>query len=182
MSKVVVLLDMSVDGIAGDPSWTRPFVDDGYVKYRHGQLMSSRALLLGRITYEQLCRGCLARNESDAFTARMQRIPKYIVSRTLRQVGGNSVLLDGDITEQITKLRSEPGQDLFVYGSITLVDHLTTHDLVDELKLVIHPIVRGGAGRRVFPTDTPATTWRLAGTHTFDSGTVILDYRPARRS
>ncbi|MBF6337622.1 dihydrofolate reductase family protein [Nocardia abscessus] len=178
MSKVVVLLNMSVDGLAGDQSWTRGFTDDGYVKFRHGQLMESRALLLGRITYEQLCRGSLARNESDTFTARVRRLPKYVASRTLRQVGDNSVLLDGDITAQIGKLRSEPGQDLLVYGSITLVEHLTTHNLVDELKLVIHPIVLG-AGRRLFPTGTPTSAWRLAGTHTFDSGTVVLDYRPA---
>lgn len=154
------------------------FTDRDYLKYRRGQLMDSRALLLGRITYELLCQGRLAGGESDAFAAGVRRIPKYIASRTLQRVSGNAVLLDGDTTEQVAKLRSEPGPDLLVFGSATLVDHLTAHHLVDELKLVIHPIVVG-TGRRLFAMDASRTTWRLAGTQTFDSGTVVLDYRPA---
>ncbi|WP_200950538.1 hypothetical protein [Nocardia sp. Root136] len=126
VSKVVVPADMSVDGIAGDPSWTRRFTDRDYLKYRRGQLMDSRALLLGRITYELLCRGQFASGESDAFAAGLRRIPKYIAPKTLQRVSGNAVLLDGDTTEHASR-----------------------------------------------------TTWRLAGTQNFDSGTVVLDYRPA---
>ncbi|MFC9994328.1 dihydrofolate reductase family protein [Nocardia sp. NPDC127526] len=178
MSRIVVLMDMSVDGVVENPSWTAPFWNDDHARYQLGHLMASRALLLGRVTYQALPRMWHARNESEAFTNRLDRIPKYVVSRTLDRPGWNTIALDGEFTAQITKLKSEPGQDLLAYGGITLVNQLIAHNLVDELHLCIHPAVVG-SGRRLFHTGISPTTWHLSTTQTFGSGAVVLAYRPA---
>lgn len=178
MSKVVVVMYMSMDGVVEGPAWTGPFWNDEHAKYQHGQLLASRALLLGRVTYQEMAAAWPTRDESDGFTARMNSIPKYVASTTLERAEWNSVLIEGDTLEQVAKLKSEPGQDLLVYGSITLVDHLIAQDLVDELKLFVHPVVVG-AGRRLFSHGSAGKTWTLAGTAAFSSGAVVLDYRPA---
>ncbi|WP_067532840.1 dihydrofolate reductase family protein [Nocardia crassostreae] len=178
MSRVVVAMDMSVDGVVENPSWTAPFWNDDHARYQHGHLMESRALLLGRVTYQQLPRMWPARNVSDAFLARLDKIPKYVVSRTLDRPGWNTIVLDGDLTAQITKIKSEPGPDLLTYGGITLVNHLIAHNLVDELRLCIHPAVVG-TGRRLFHAGVTPTIWRLSATQTFSSGAVVLAYRPS---
>lgn len=179
MSKVVVVVYVSMDGVVEGPAWTGPFWNDEHAKYQHGQLLASRALLMGRVTYEEMASSWPTRDESDGFTARMNSIPKYVATTTLERAEWNAVLIEGDLTEQVAKLKSEPGQDLLVYGSITLVDHLIAHDLVDELKLFVHPVVVG-TGRHLFAAGAAGRTWTLAGTAAFSSGAIVLDYRPAR--
>ncbi|WP_423835066.1 dihydrofolate reductase family protein [Streptomyces manipurensis] len=179
MSKVVVVMYVSMDGVVEGPSWTSSFWNAEHAKYQHGQLIASRALLLGRVTYEEFVASWPMRDESDAFTARMNRIPKYVATTTLDKAEWNTVILEGDVVEQVALLKSEPGEDLLVYGSVTLVDHLVANGLVDELKLFVHPVVVG-TGRRLFCDGAVGTTWTLAGTAAFSSGAVVLDYRPAK--
>ncbi|MFE0646970.1 dihydrofolate reductase family protein [Streptomyces sp. NPDC059534] len=179
MSKVVVVMYMSLDGVVERPSWTGPFWNDEHAKYQYGQLLSSRALLMGRVTYEEMAKAWPSRDETDGFTARMNSIPKYVATTTLDTAEWNAVLLQGDLTEQVARLKAEPGEDLLVYGSATLVDHLVAHDLVDELKLFVHPVVVG-AGRRLFSDGAVGRTWTLAGTAAFSSGAIVLDYRPTK--
>lgn len=181
MSKVVVVMYVSLDGVVEKPAWTGPFWNDEHAKYQHGQLLASRALLMGRVTYEEMASSWPARDESDPFTARMNSIPKYVATTTLDKAEWNAVLIEDDVVEQVAKLKSEPGHDLLVYGSVTLVDHLIAHDLVDELKLFLHPVVVG-AGRRLFSDGAVGRTWTLAGTAALSSGAIVLDYRPVRSS
>lgn len=178
MSKIVVVMYVSMDGVVEDPAWTGPFWNDEHAKAQHGQLVESRALLLGRVTYEEMAASWPTRDESDPFTARMNSIPKYVASASLDSVGWNAALIRGDIAEQVAALRHEPGQDLLVYGSATLVDHLIANDLVDELRLFVHPVVIG-SGRRLFTAQTAGKTWTLAGNAAMSSGAIVLHYRPA---
>ncbi|WP_067709992.1 dihydrofolate reductase family protein [Nocardia yamanashiensis] len=178
MSKVVVVMYMSMDGVVENPAWTGPFWNDEHAKYQHGQLVESRALLLGRRTYEEFAATWPHRDESDAFTARMNRIPKYVVSRTLEAPAWNSIVVDDAFADRIAELKAEPGRDLLVYGSVDLVGYLIEQALVDELKLFIHPVVLG-SGRRLFDDGAVPSAWTLAGTQSFSSGAAVLDFRPA---
>ncbi|MCF2530349.1 dihydrofolate reductase family protein [Yinghuangia soli] len=178
MSKIVAVMYTAMDGVVEDPMWTGPFWNDEHAKYQNGQLRASRALLLGRATYEDFAASWAPRDESDEFTARMNRIPKYVASTTLQSTTWNASVLDGDAVEQIAKLKTEPGGDLLVYGSVSLVDTLIEYDLLDELKLFLHPVTVG-TGKRLFAEGRAKRTWTLAGTQTFSSGAIVLDYRPA---
>ncbi|MFC9295403.1 dihydrofolate reductase family protein [Streptomyces sp. NPDC057011] len=179
MSKVVVVMYITMDGVVEDPAWTGPFWNDEHAKYQNGQLRASRALLLGRATYESFAEAWAPRDESDEFTARMNSIPKYVATTTLRTAAWNAAVIDGDVIEQVAKLKAEPGADLLVYGSVTLVNKLIEHDLVDELKLFLHPVTLG-TGKRLFADGLTPKTWTLAGAQSFSSGALVLDYRPAQ--
>ncbi|MFF0448776.1 dihydrofolate reductase family protein [Streptomyces sp. NPDC004609] len=174
MSKVVALVHTSMDGVMARPAWTTPIRNDEHAKYRHGQLLSSRALLLGRHTYDGLSKAWPTMEDGEI----MNSIPKYVASTTLRHAEWNASVIKGDVAEEVAKLKGEPGQDLLVYGSGTLVTYLIRHDLVDELKLFVQPVVVG-SGKRLFPDGVDTTTWTLAGIAAFSTGTVVLDYRPA---
>lgn len=178
MSKVVVVTYITMDGVVEDPAWTGPFWNDEHAKYQNGQLRASRALLLGRATYESFAEAWAPRDESDEFTARMNSIPKYVATTTLQTATWNAAIIDGDVIEQVAKLKAEPGADLLVYGSVTLVNKLIEHDMVDELKLFLHPVTLG-SGKRLFADGLTPKTWTLAGTQSFSSGALVLDYRPA---
>ncbi|MFI6316374.1 dihydrofolate reductase family protein [Nonomuraea sp. NPDC050556] len=172
MSKIVAVVRTSIDGVVEEFT---PFWDEEEDKFQRGQLFASRALLLGRRTYDAMSKVWRA-HEGD-FAARMNAIPKYVASTTLSGAGWSSAVLRGDVADRVAGLRREPGRDLLVYGSATLVNHLIGHGLLDELRLLVNPVV-AGAGRRLFPEGVPVTTWALAGTTVFSSGSVVLDYRP----
>ncbi|KUJ69618.1 pyrimidine reductase [Streptomyces albus subsp. albus] len=177
MSKLIAVEYMSMDGVIKEPAWTTPLWNDEHAKFQSGQLHASRALLLGRHTYEGMSKAWLAMRFRDEFTLRMNGIPKYVASTTLDRPEWNAAVLKGDVAQHVARLKGEPGRDLLVYGSGTLVNYLIQHNLVDELKLLVHPVVAGG-GRRLFHENTGATAWTLAGTSVFSSGDVVLDYRP----
>lgn len=176
MSKVVAVIYTSMDGVMEEPAWTAPFWTDDHSKFQGGQLAASRALLLGRKTYDGMSMAWPAMEEEGA--ERMNSIPKFIASTTLDTVEWNSVLIKGDVAEEVAKLKSEPGGDLLVYGSGDLTGYLIEHDLVDELKLFVHPVTLG-TGKRLFRDGATGKTWTLAGSYVFDSGAIVLDYRPA---
>ncbi|MCF2530364.1 dihydrofolate reductase family protein [Yinghuangia soli] len=176
MSKVVVMLHVSADGVVGAPAWPRPSADDEHAQFQLGLLFASRALLLGRVTYQEMAAAWPQRDPHDAFTDRVARIPKFVVSGVLEEASWNAVLIRDDVTERVAKLKREPGLDLLVYGSLTLVDHLFAHGLVDVLRLCVHPHT-AGPGRRMLASVTRPQTWTVAGAAAFGSGAVVLDYR-----
>ncbi|MFE2325584.1 dihydrofolate reductase family protein [Streptomyces sp. NPDC059385] len=178
VSKLVAVIYLSMDGVVEEPSWTAPFWNDDHGKFQAGQLARSRALVLGRKTFEGMSKVWPTLGDADEGAARLVNMPKYVASTTLENPQWNAAVLKGDVVEEVARLKSEPGRDLLIYGSGRLVNHLLGHGLVDELKLFLHPVVVGG-GRRLFPDHGGSTTWTLAGTTTFESGAVVLDYRPA---
>ncbi|WP_030679692.1 dihydrofolate reductase family protein [Streptomyces sp. NRRL B-1347] len=180
MSEVVVLMHVSLDGAVTDPPWARPSRYGGHEKYQLGQVAASRALLLGRVTFQEMAAAWPWRDAKEEYTRLVDAMPKYVVSTSLEHVPWSGVLIPGQMAEHIAKLRAEPGQDLLVLGGAELVGHLLRLGLVDVLKLCVHPETVG-AGRRLFPESGVPGTWTLTGTSVFASGAVVLEYRaPAR--
>jgi dihydrofolate reductase len=113
------------------------------------------------------------------FAVRMNTLPKHVATTTLRELEWNASPIEGDVAAAVTKLKQEPGQDILIYGSGELVRTLTEHNLIDEYRLMVHPVVLGG-GKRLFEGVHDAPGLKLADTVTFSSGVVGLVYEPAR--
>lgn len=180
MSEVVVLMHVLLDGVVANPSWARPFRYDEHEKYQLGQIAASRALLLGRVTFQEMAAAWPLRDAAEEYTRLVDAAPKYVVSTTLDHVPWNGVLIPGEVAEHVAKLRREPGQDLLVLGGAELVGQLVRLGLVDVLKLCVHSET-AGTGRHLFPQGGPPSTWTLTGTSMFPSGAVALEYRAPKR-
>ena len=138
--------------------------------------MASDVFLLGRETYELFKE--FWSDESD-YAARMNSIPKLVASTTLRgPLEWNASLIEGDVAEEVAKLKQQPGRDILMYGSPTLMRTLAKHDLIDEYLVWVHPVVLG-SGKRLFSEGFEKTTLKLVDTEPLSSGVVILTYRPA---
>ncbi|MGS2646334.1 dihydrofolate reductase family protein [Streptosporangium sp. LJ11] len=177
MSKVVAVIYISMDGVVEEPAWTGPYWNDEHARFQSGQLHASRALLLGRKTYDGMSQAW-PKMEGTPGAEQMNGLPKYVASTTLRDPEWNATVIEGDVAEEVAKLKAEQGQDLLIYGSGELVAYLIEHKLIDELKLFLHPVVVG-SGKRLFPDGVTTSAWKLAGTAAFSSGAIVLDYRPA---
>ncbi|MGC0334078.1 dihydrofolate reductase [Streptomyces sp. SAI-170] len=183
MGRIVALTYLSLDGVMESPVWTGPYFNADHAKYAHGRLFAADALLLGRTTYEGMAAAWPRMEESEGeFAVRMNALPKYVPSTTLRQEQAtwNATVLTGDLATEAAALKERHTKDILVYGSGELTLSLIELGLVDELKLWLHPVIVG-KGKRLFPEGAPATNWRLAATHAFATGAVVLDYRPADR-
>jgi dihydrofolate reductase len=189
MKKVVVSEFVSLDGVMEDPGWTFQFGSEEQEKFKFAELAASDALLLGRVTYEAFAAAWPnmmnqyegpRRVELGEYTDMMNGYPKHVVSTTLEEAGwNNSTLIRGNVMEEASELKRQPGKDILVFGSGTLVNALMRHDLIDELRLMVFPIVVG-SGKRLFEDGLEEMVLRLVDTTTFDSGVIVLTYRPAR--
>src|SRR6266571_3633229 len=190
MGRIIVSEFMSLDGVVEDPGgaekfkhggWSFKFRDDQVPKYKLDELKASDSLLLGRVTYEEFAKAWPSRKDDVGFADKMNNIAKYVVSTTLKKVDwNNSRLIKGNIAEEVKKLKQEPGRDILVYGSGSLVNTLLQHDLVDELRLMVHPVVLG-SGRRLFDDNAEMLKpLKLAESKTFPSGIVLLSYHQAK--
>jgi dihydrofolate reductase len=189
MRKVVVSEFVSLDGVMEDPGWTFQFGSEEQEKFKFAELAASDALLLGRVTYEAFAAAWpnmmnqyegSRRAELGEYTDMMNGYPKHVVSTTLEEAGwNNSTLIQGNVAEEASELKRQPGKDILVFGSGTLVNTLMRHDLIDELRLMVFPIVVG-SGKRLFEDGLEEMVLRLVDTTTFGSGVVVLTYRPAR--
>jgi len=162
----------------GTPVWVAKFQDSGQIKYKLDEVLAHEALLIGRTTYE----GFAAAWPSieGEFGDKMNSMPKYVASTTLEKAEwNNSTVLKGDAMAAVSKLKEELGGDILVAGSRTLVNTLKRHDLIDEYRLMVFPIVLG-SGMRLFDETVDATTLKLVDTHPLENGAVILTYQPAR--
>jgi dihydrofolate reductase len=182
MSRIVVTEFMSLDGVMEEPRWTFQF-DRGQEgdKFKVDELFASEALLLGRVTYQGFAQAWPSMGTDD-FGKRMNSIPKYVVSSTLTDAEaawGPTTVIRGDAAAEIAKLKDQPGGDLLVEGSAQLVHTLVQHDLVDEYRLMVFPIILG-SGKRVFPdTMTDPATLALSEATTVGSGVQLLTCHPA---
>jgi dihydrofolate reductase len=177
--KIVVTEFVSLDGVIEEPRWTFEFDrgDDGD-QFKLDELFDADALLLGRVTYEGFAAAWPNMN-SDDFGRRMNGIPKYVVSSTLKTADANwgeTTVLRGDVVDEVRALKALPGGYLLVEGSAQLVQCLVQHGLVDEFRLMVFPIVLG-QGKRLFPTTMPqATKMALLDCRTTGSGVLLVRY------
>jgi dihydrofolate reductase len=179
MRKLKVAMYVSLDGVVENPAWTGPFWSDELSDLQGEYLYASDALLLGRVTYEGFAASWPQMEESTGeFGRRMNTMPKFVASNTLREARWNASIIEGDLAGEVTKLKQQPGGDLLIYGSGELVDELTRVGLIDEYRLMIYPVLVG-TGKRIF-TQSTETTLRLIDTTTTSTGVVVLTYAKVR--
>lgn len=178
----MVSLDGYHEGPGGELDWHH--VDVEFNEFAVGQLDEADTLLFGRITYEGMAAywPTPAAKEDDPLIAeRMNEIAKVVVSRTLDTVGwANTRLVKGDIEAEIGELKRRPGKGIAILGSSQLTASLLPTGLVDELRIMVNPVVLG-AGRSLFGTADDRIDLELLSTRTFASGNVLLTYRPRSR-
>jgi dihydrofolate reductase len=188
MRRIVVTEFISLDGVIEDPGgaegtehggWTFQFNDPEGMKYKLDEVKEHDAMLLGRVTYEGFAAAWPGMKDDVGFAEKMNAMTKYVVSRTLGHADwSNSTVLSGDVAEEVAALKQQPGGDVLVAGSASLVGELIAHDLIDEYRLMMFPIVLG-SGKRLFADTTGAPMLKLVDVRRLDSGTLILTYHRA---
>ena len=185
MGRIVVTEFVSLDGVMEDPGGSEDFKYGGWTfeitsgeeggKFKLDETMSSDALLLGRVTYEGFAEAWPSRD--GEFADRFNRMPKYVVSSTLQHADWeNSTVLRGDLAEEVAQLKAKHDGDVVVHGSAQLVQGLLERDLVDELRLMVFPVVLG-AGKRLFGETSDQKRFQLADSKPVGEGVTILVYR-----
>jgi dihydrofolate reductase len=208
MGKIVITEFVSLDGVVEDPGGIGGFKHRGWTfaidrgkegedsaglrqprellqavpravaRFKLEETLGTEALLLGRVTYEEFA--ALWPSRDGEFADKFNSLPKYVVSSTLDDPEwNNSTVLEGDVVEEVSRLRHELGGDIVVHGSIRLARTLVEHDLVDELRLMVYPVVLG-AGERLFGELSHKKPLRLVSTKTVGDGVAILSYEPVR--
>jgi len=188
VGQIVAAEYVSVDGVMQDPGgvgeievggWTSPYWDDELAKLQADLLFASDALLLGRVTYEEFAASWPdPEHEQGPFAVKMNTMPKYVASWTLTAMEWNATPIRGDVAEEVAKLKCGPGQNLLIYGSGSLVRLLLRHGLIDQLRLMIHPVVLG-AGKPLFTETGGKKELQLAGVTATSAGVVVVDYEKA---
>lgn len=194
MRKLVVTEFLSLDGVIQSPAtpdedteggflrggWQPPYFDEGMLAAAAEGMAATDAYLFGRKTYQKMAAYWPTAPSDVPFTAHLNNSVKYVASTTLDSVEWqNSVLIQGDVAEQVAKIKEQPGGNIAVLGSGDLVQTLVNNDLVDEYSLFLCPLVLG-SGKRLFRDIDQVQRLTLAAATTTGTGTVILTYQPAR--
>jgi dihydrofolate reductase len=187
VGRIVVTEFVSLDGVVQAPGGGEEFKHAGWSfeinrgeegdAFKLDETMSSEALLLGRVTYEGFAAAWPSRE--GEFADKFNSMPKYVVSSTLEEPGwSNSTVLKGDVVEEVARLRQDQDGDIVVHGSPQLVQTLIEHDLVDEYRLMVFPVVLG-IGKRLFGETSDKKPLRLIDSKVVGDGVAILVYEPA---
>ncbi len=178
MRKVVSGLFISLDGVTESPDkWQFDNFDNDMMAELGAFLTETDTVLLGRVTYQDWA-DYWPTSTDEPFASFINNTPKYVVSTTLDKVEWqNSTLLKGNLTEEITSLKQQPGRNIGVTGSPTLVRSLLQNDLLDELTLMVHPVVVGG-GKRLFKDSSDLKRLKLIRSKTTSTGVALLTYQP----
>ena len=184
MGRIVVTEFVSLDGVMEDPGGSEDFKHGGWSfefsrgdegdQFKVDETMQSEAMLLGRKTYEAFADAWPERD--GEFADKFNGMPKYVVSSTLRDPSwGTTTVLDGDLPTAIAKVREQTSGDVVVHGSAQLVQALLANDLVDELRLMVFPVVLG-SGKRLFGETDDKKPLRLADSRVVGDGVAIMVY------
>ena len=188
MGRIVVTEFVSLDGVVEDPGGVGDFKYRGWSfefdrgpkgdAFKLDEARASAALLLGRVTYETFAANWPQREGELA--DKLNSMPKYVVSSTLEHPEWtNSTVVNGDdLVEEVSKLKQEADGDIVVHGSVQLAQALLEHDLVDELRLMVYPVILG-TGKRLFGDAGEKKTVRLVDSKVVGDGVVILSYASA---
>lgn len=179
MRKITAGMMVSVDGVVEAPEqWTGPYFSPELGQIVGSLMAASDTMLLGRVTYETFA-ASFAGNTSDPMAAQMSAFQKVVVSTTLDKADWeNTTLIGGDVAAGVTRLKERPGKNINISGSATLVTWLLRQGLLDELNLLLFPVVVGH-GRRLFPAEGAPAGLTLAHTQAFGTGVVQLVYNAA---
>lgn len=185
MRKIIVGMFMSLDGVYQGPGpsdqfeyagWTMPYFNDEVGGYIGSRVATADALLLGRNTYDSFA--ATFAPQSGGMADVMNNMPKYVVSTTLKSADwNNTTLINDNVAEAVRQIKAQPGQDISISGSGTLVQSLLQHNLIDELSLLVYPVVLG-TGKRLFP-DGWKTDLKLIESRSLGTSVVLLRYEPA---
>ena len=190
MGRIVVSEFISLDGVMEDPGGAEHYRHGGWTfqydrgpegdQFKLDELAEADVQLLGRVTYEGFAAAWPQLEGTGPFGDKMNSMPKYVVSSTLEQADwNNSTVLRGDFVEEISRLKRDVDGVILVAGSAQLVQGLVKHGLVDELRLMVFPVVLG-SGKRLFGESSVTHNLRLTGTTTVGEGVSILTYEPSR--
>jgi dihydrofolate reductase len=192
MGKIIITTNMSLDGVVQDPDGQEGFRRGGWfgqfggadleawTKVELEEALGSAALLLGRRSDEWFAARWASR--TGEFADRLNSLPKYVVSATVDEPKwANATVLSGDVLTEVAKLKAELDGEILVYASYLLGRTLIEHDLVDELRVVVFPVVLG-AGDRLFGATSDRKPMRLAGLRTIGDGLAFLTYQPVREA
>ena len=180
MRDLIVTENVTLDGVIEATGWFEPAEGDAsdVVAALREQMQAADALLLGRVTFEEL-RGYwpLQTNDTTGIAAYLDDVSKYVVSGTLEEPGWRrTTVLRGALLDEVRALKSDAGKDIVTTGSITLVRDLVAAGVVDEYRLFLYPVM-AGRGRRLFPDAMEVARLTLVETRPFRSGVVLLRYR-----
>ncbi len=189
MGKIVVTEFVSLDGVMEDPGGAEDYRHGGWTfeidrgeegnKFKLDEVFEAEAQLLGRVTYEGFAAAWPQREDEAGFAERMNAMPKYVLSSTLQEANwNNSTILRGDLADEVATLRREINGVILVAGSAQLVQGLVEHDLVDELRLMVFPVLLG-AGKRLFGEVSEKKALRLVESRTVGAGVALLTYERA---
>jgi dihydrofolate reductase len=189
MGRIVVTEFMSLDGVVEDPGGSEDFAHGGWSfeisrgdegdQFKLDEALEAEALLLGRVTYEGFAEAWPSRE--GEFADKFNDMPKYVVSTTLQDPEwNNSTVIAGDVAAGVARLKEDVDGDIVVHGSATLVQALIDNDLVDELRLMVFPVVLG-QGKRLFGETSDKKPYQLTDARSVGDGVSILIYRPPAR-
>jgi dihydrofolate reductase len=189
MGRIVVTEFVSLDGVMEDPGGAEGFEHGGWTfefstgeegdRFKFEELMASDAQLLGRVTYEGFAKAWPTMEGTGEFGEKMNEMPKFVVSTTLENPEwNNTTVLKGDLAEEVAKLKDQFAGDILVAGSARLVQSLVERELVDELRLMVFPVVLG-SGKRLFGDTSDKKRLRLADSRTVGEGVAILTFNRA---
>jgi class 3 adenylate cyclase/dihydrofolate reductase len=163
----------------GRNAWALQLAGEDTQRYKIEELEAADAILLGRVTYQIFAVFWPSAPADEGFADRMNTVPKYVVSTTLTRADwNNSTLISGNVPEEVSRLKRQPGGDILLYGSADLFNTLMKHDLIDEYRLMVFPVVLG-TGKHLFRDGNDTHHLRLVDTKAFGSGVVLLTYDPS---
>jgi dihydrofolate reductase len=180
MRKIVSGLFLSLDGVYEAPhEWHFPYWSDEMGEAVQAQMSTADALLLGRVGFQEFAQFWPQQPSDGDIADYMNNTRKYVVSNTIDSVDEwqNSTLISGDVMTELRKLKEQPGKSIGMSGSGTLVRSLLGERLLDELRLLVHPIVVG-KGKKLFPDGTPQQGLQLAESQNLPNGVLYLTYTP----
>jgi len=184
MRKIIVSEGISVDGVFDAETmgqWAAPSFSEERDELVRGLVLASDALLLGRTTYDlQAWYWPNQKDDKYGIANHKNNMPKYVVtSRPLQAQWNNSMVIQKNIVEEIAKLKDQPGKDILIEGSATLVESLSHAGLIDEYRLMVHPVI-AGSGKRFFKEGIGLTKLKLVDSKPISLGVVLLTYQPIK--